>query len=224
MNLLRKQRDEDRSTLKRLIDTCLDLTTGRLYDRIVGTPFLLREVFLLSQASSRDIIPNFEQLIRSTLSNRCDALLRSYNPFLNDEDVETIVTLVLKVMSLTVRIGHIVRCMQELSSLLRAFQTWKIHAEFCDESDLEKEKYDTESLWRQHLSLAELLGSRRNYVKFRSSSKRIVFEFDPRLLVFEFAHDLLLRRSQVAMIDRFLTAKKEQQSLVMQMIMVCSDD
>jgi hypothetical protein len=218
---LRKQRDEDRSTLKRLIDTCLDMANGRLYDRLLGTPYLLREIFMLSQASSRDILPDFEQLVRSTLSNQYHTLLRFFNPFLNDADVETLVTLVLKAMSLTVRIGHVVRCLHELSNLIRAFQSWKIHAEFSDVSDSDKDKFDTESMWRQHLSLACLLGTRRNYVKFRSSAKRIVFEFDPRFLVFEFAHDLILRRSQIAMIDRFQAVKKDQQSLVMQMIMVC---
>ena len=42
---------------------------------------------------------------------------------------------------------------------------------------------------------------------------------DPRLLVFEFAHDLLLRGAQVALLHRFVAARRENRSLCHQLIM-----
>ena len=44
-------------------------------------------------------------------------------------------------------------------------------------------------------------------------------EFDPRLLVFEFTHDLMLRDAQVALLARFLEAHRKGGSLCHQLIM-----
>ena len=52
----------------------------------------------------------------------------------------------------------------------------------------------------QQKTLAGLLATKRSYVKLKEEDGNVIFEFDPRLLVFEFAQDLIIRRSQVSSI------------------------
>jgi hypothetical protein len=51
------------------------------------------------------------------------------------------------------------------------------------------------------------------------SDAAMIFEYDPRYLAFEFAEDIILRRPQIEMVDRFLVAKNDSRPLVTQMIM-----
>lgn len=43
--------------------------------------------------------------------------------------------------------------------------------------------------------------------------------FDPRFLVFEFTYSLMLRKSQVTLVNKFLYALKNNKSMCHQMIM-----
>ena len=46
-----------------------------------------------------------------------------------------------------------------------------------------------------------------------------LFSFDPRYLVFEFAHNILLRKAQVDLVNKFVDAMKNDSSMCHQMIM-----
>lgn len=53
----------------------------------------------------------------------------------------------------------------------------------------------------------------------RPAARGLPVDFDPRLLVFEFTHDLLLRDAQVMLLTRFLEAHRRGDSLCHQLIM-----
>jgi ABC-type branched-subunit amino acid transport system ATPase component len=65
-------------------------------------------------------------------------------------------------------------------------------------------------------NLAVTLANRRHYSRELSSG---VFEIDPRFLLFEFSHGLLLRYSQVHLIHTLLADMKAGKSVCHQMIM-----
>ena len=47
----------------------------------------------------------------------------------------------------------------------------------------------------------------------------VAFSFDPRYLVFEFSQEILIRKSQVQLIDQFINVVANGGSMVNQMIM-----
>lgn len=67
-------------------------------------------------------------------------------------------------------------------------------------------------------ALAEALTSERHYVRPRGEEEGGV-SFDPRFLVFEFAYNILLRKSQVELIEEFQRQVEAGRSLCHQMIM-----
>eukprot|EP00966_Prymnesium_polylepis_P168820 3903474-Prymnesium_polylepis.1 len=69
--------------------------------------------------------------------------------------------------------------------------------------------------------LARNLTAKRHYtvVPAASAPSAASADFDPRLLVFEFTHDLLLRDAQVELLNRFLDAQRRGLSLCHQLIM-----
>ena len=67
--------------------------------------------------------------------------------------------------------------------------------------------------------LAGSLSARRCYSSASAGPLLDYITFDPRLLLFEFAHDLLLREAQVTLVERFVAAQREGRSLCHQLIM-----
>lgn len=69
-------------------------------------------------------------------------------------------------------------------------------------------------------NLAIQLCSKRHYLRGnKAENGKVTVNFDPRFLVFEFAENLLLRESQITLIDQFITAFKQNRSICHQMIM-----
>jgi len=60
--------------------------------------------------------------------------------------------------------------------------------------------------------------SERHYMKMNPSNPNFI-EFDPRFLVFEFTYSLLLRKSQVILVHKFMNALRNNRSMCHQMIM-----
>ena len=58
----------------------------------------------------------------------------------------------------------------------------------------------------------------RHFMKMSSSNPNCI-EFDPRYLVFEFTYSLMLRKSQVILVNKFMDALRSNRSMCHQMIM-----
>ena len=62
---------------------------------------------------------------------------------------------------------------------------------------------------------AEDLTAQRHYMKMSAST----IEFDPRYLVFEYTYSLMLRKSQVILVNKFVESLENEKSMCHQMIM-----
>jgi hypothetical protein len=71
-----------------------------------------------------------------------------------------------------------------------------------------------QSLLAQSQVLANLLVMKRFFVSAETINGNTVLSLDPRFLVFEFTHNILLRRSQVALVNQFIKRVSEGTPMV----------
>jgi hypothetical protein len=76
----------------------------------------------------------------------------------------------------------------------------------CKEIDLQATKVATD------------ITTERHFMKMNSQNPNYI-EFDPRFLVFEFTYSLMLRKSQVILVNKFLDSLRNGHSMCHQMIM-----
>ena len=79
-------------------------------------------------------------------------------------------------------------------------------ARICQEIQLQSQKVATD------------ITSERHFMKVNAANPNFI-EFDPRFLVFEFTYSILLRKSQVILVNKFLDSLRNNQSMCHQMIM-----
>jgi hypothetical protein len=135
-----------------------------------------------------------EFLITMLLSSCAESDLRYLNPYLSDKDCEMLMNTVISLLVRVIRIGHIRRCVteaKELFSILRFIQ----NSASVDNSSKTK-------LQLRASAVAALLSAKRSYTEKHAQG----FSFDPRFMVFEFLHNLMLRGSQVQLVRDFCSA------------------
>jgi hypothetical protein len=137
-----------------------------------------------------------EFLITMLLSSCAESDLRYLNPYLSDKDCEMLMNTVISTLVRVIRIGHIRRCIteaKELFSILRWIQNTS--AGMVDSSVKTK-------LSLRASAVAALLSAKRSYTEKQAHG----ISFDPRFMVFEFLHNLMLRGSQVQLVRDFCSA------------------
>ena len=191
------------------------------------SPFLLtkgsQNVSALSFASARHAGAEptlwFEYLVTSLLSTGMDADMMLHNPFLTPQQILVIRDITVAIMFHTNRIGQINRCLIEafdLMKLLRSLQ--KVGSSGRGPADVTLKQ----ALILKATTLASNLATKRHYLReSRRNEKNIpVFAFDPRYAVFEFSDNLVLRDSQISLVDRYVQQTQvEGKSLCSQMLM-----
>ena len=70
----------------------------------------------------------------------------------------------------------------------------------------------------QSSKVATDIANERHFMKISPTNPNFI-EFDPRYLVFEFTYSLMLRKSQVILVNKFLDSLRNGQSMCHQMIM-----
>lgn len=75
-----------------------------------------------------------------------------------------------------------------------------------------------QEIYLQASKVATDITNERHFMKIDPSNPNFI-EFDPRFLVFEFTYSLMLRKSQVILVNKFLTSLRNGQSMCHQMIM-----
>ena len=152
-----------------------------------------------------------EFLASSTATAEIAGNLIRCNPFLSSSDISGITCCTMLLMMTTNRINHANLALQQSRGVLKLLKS------------LQRSSVDTTTAVRirkELLSLSEnlavTLANRRHYSKELSVG---VFEIDPRYLLFEFSHGLLLRLSQVHLIHTLLDDMKAGKSVCHQMIM-----
>jgi hypothetical protein len=185
---------------------CCDLASGRQISATDANTQRCRLQSRLAQRGGSEVTISFELLVMLLCAKRGEEQIRSLNLSLNEEDARTLFSLVAVIMVTINRIGHATRCAaltRDMLGVLRKMRQDGI-------GDLQQE------LSLKASTLAKLLKTSRQCTYERD--ERGVLS-DPRLLMFEFVHGIMLRPQQHALILKFTEAAAQQASLCHQMIM-----
>uniref|UniRef100_A0A6V2M4H7 ubiquitinyl hydrolase 1 n=1 Tax=Ditylum brightwellii TaxID=49249 RepID=A0A6V2M4H7_9STRA len=210
---LNKAMNFDRKSLGNLMKRALAIATSDEKDSASFDGDENRECnflkFRLGQYGDKEPTAWLELLVASILSSTAEHDIRSLNPYLSSDAYKTVTSLTAVSMLTSIRIGQSHRALTSLSKLILLLRK-------VDSSNAP----DVQTRLCQEISLqasmtASDLTSERHFMKM--SASEIVF--DPRYLVFEFTYSLMLRKSQVILVDKFMSALREGRSMCHQMIM-----
>ena len=204
--------------------------------------------FRLGQVSEREPAAWFELLVASILSTTADHDIRSLNPYMSGVAYKTVTSLTIVAMLTSIRISqthraltryvfdkgivtysillatkslfltvfcfvsrHKSHSLTKLMNLVRGVKQSNNDAgqrgRMCQEIKLQSQKVATD------------ITNERHFMKVNASNPNFI-EFDPRFLVFEFTYSILLRKSQVILVNKFLESLRDNnQSMCHQMIM-----
>jgi hypothetical protein len=151
-----------------------------------------RLAFLLRRCHGQESEAWIELLLQCTMSREGVEKLIRLNPFINRDQAESIISLCVLFMLVSNRVDHVERCLTMARSVMKSKK---------EDQALQSEK------------LAQLLRTKRHYMSTDRNT------FDPRLLAFEFIHSIVLRKSQVELINTFKQKIKSKQSTCHQMLM-----
>ena len=129
-----------------------------------------RLAFLLRRCHGQESEAWIELLLQCTTSIEGVKKLVRLNPFINSDQAESIISLCVLFMFVSNRVDHVERCLSTARSLLKSSSS----------STNSEEKNRLQSK-----KLAQLLRTKRHYISNNST-------FDPRLLAFEFIHNIIL--------------------------------
>jgi hypothetical protein len=157
----------------------------------------------------------FEHLVASLLSSKAEEEIQLLNPFLSIDKVQRTLEMCVVCLLHANRIGQVRRCLLLVDSLLSVLQ--KLHSGSLKASNVKQEESLVRVISTRAEVLAQNITAERHYMKRNGNEVR----FDPRLLVFEFAQNILLRKSQVEMIDMFIENVNDpkRSAMCQQMIM-----
>lgn len=134
-----------------------------------------------------------------------------FNPFLTSEDATGITCCVMLLMMTVNRINHINLALQQARGVLKLLKS--LQRKGLEDNNAKRIRKELISLSE---TLAVTLAMKRHYTNEITSG---VYEVDPRFLLFEFSHGLLLRLSQVQLIRQLLLDMRNNKSVCHQMIM-----
>ena len=172
--------------------------------------------FELARYSGSEVDISFEYLVASLLSTQSDRDMVRLNPFISAERIDLVWRLTVGIILHTNRIGQCNRTLDEakdmIGMLLRMLRDGAVN--------------DTavkQALILKSSTLAAQLAMKRYYIRSEGKpgeqGQPPLLSFDPRFLVFEFTENLMLRDSQVELVEKFTSSYKQGVSTVHQMIM-----
>ena len=167
--------------------------------------------FRLGQVGEREPAAWFELLVASILSTSAEHDIRSLNPYMSNIAYRTVTSLTVVAMLTSIRISQTHRALASLSKLILLLRrvgggnSPQEQSRICKEIKLQSAK------------VASDIANERHFMKVTSDGN--YFEFDPRYLVFEFTYSLMLRKSQVILVNKLMNALQNGRSMCHQMIM-----
>ena len=146
----------------------------------------------------------------SVLSSNGEETIKLINPLLSDEEVADILNATVGILALGCRIAHISRSMLKVYDLLDLLNSFDTNS-----------STGTQDVVLKSEDVCKELLSGRYFMKEEKecADGKNVYTFDPRYLVFEFAHNILLRKTQVELVNKFVDSMKNDKSMCHQMIM-----
>ena len=169
--------------------------------------------FELGRYSGAEVDISFEYLVASLLSSQSDTDLVKLNPFLSPERIDLVWRLTVGIILHTNRIGQVNRALDEAKEM--ASMLTRMMGE-----NARNDLATKQSLILKSSTLAAQLAMKRYYIRPDNPGQSPpVLSFDPRFLVFEFTENLMLRESQVELVEKFTSSYANRKSMVQQMIM-----
>ena len=208
-NYLNNLKQKDSEYIQTMILNCLDLVNG--IDKIKNIKNHAQLAYILRLYSGHETKIWFEYLITCFLNKNSDENLLLLNPFLDENAVLSLYDSIVSIMLHSIRLCQISTCLSLCTSLM--------------DTILNVDNYQNLKLWIQQLSLqqtalANALTLQRHYITAERTTNDILkLYYDPRFLVFEFTQGILIRKSQVQLIDKFMRTVSNGKSMVNQMIM-----
>ena len=210
---LRDLRGRDRSDVERTIREAKDLVNG--VGSLAGQEEPVRrrkKQFVLAQTARVESSIEYDYLVNSLLSTSSDADLEKLNPFLDKETIDKAYDKTICSILHACRIAQIHHALDLLNDLIRFLQRLR-------SVRLPKQRA-SKSLFIMQEKLAQALIMKRHHMNAHvQNGSSVSLYFDPRYLVFEFSQDILIRKAQVELIDRFVGRVAHGHSMVSQMIM-----
>ena len=205
----------DRKSLWNLMNRALAIATSDERSDTAGGGGANGEInflrFRLGQVGEREPAAWFELLVASILSTTAEHDIRSLNPYMSSVAYRTVTSLTVVAMLTSIRISQTHRALSSLEKLALLLREVKgsnngvEQARICKEIKLQASKVATD------------VANERHYMSLTADSNYI--EFDPRYLVFEFTYSLMLRKSQVILVNKLMNALRNNHSMCHQMIM-----
>ena len=169
--------------------------------------------FELGRFSGAEVDISFEYLVASLLSSQSDKDLVKLNPFLTPERIDLVWRLTVGIILHTNRIGQVNRALDEAKEM--AVMLSRMLA-----PDARNDLATKQALILKSSTLAAQLAMKRYYIRPENPGQSPpLLSFDPRFLVFEFTENLMLRESQVELVEKFTSSFANKTSMVQQMIM-----
>jgi len=236
LEALTAQRERDAAYVQQALPLLLHLTNFIVTDGAFDTEAdaRTREVFALRQVAELEGKASLDFLFCLLISSRSVDDLNVVNPFLSAAESEQIFNLIVSTIMHASRIGAINRAIDDTQALASLLQPPSAAASDLAAaaasnagpgavpSVLREGSSDSNQKWRleaaselnlKALTLGEGLLTRRQYVDESSAS------YDPRFLLFEFTHNIILRKAQVEMVNKLIDSLRLGKPIVEQMLM-----
>ncbi len=201
-------RESDMETMRTATQQLLDLVNNTTMGLQENAAVRSRLAFVMAKLSGRETPLDIEFVVGNLLSSRSDADLLNLSPFLGSE-IGRLHDLTISLTLASVRVGHINRCLDAARELYSELE--KMARLDFSRPDAEAVLFNSLSL--KSTTLAGLLATKRAYLDASSGA------FDPRFLICEFAYNLVLRKSQIELMHKFMRTLNEGKSMCNQMIM-----
>lgn len=149
-------------------------------------------------------------MAQATATNDLQGDLKKCNPFLKADSVNGILCSTVLLMMSYCRISQCNLALQQCRSVTKAINSLKNA----------KDEQSKDRAYKELSALTELVAGTIVMPRYYSKAlNRGLYEIDPRFLLFEFCHGLLLRPSQVILVRKLLQDLREGRSVCNQMIM-----
>ncbi|KAJ1425171.1 hypothetical protein B484DRAFT_93375, partial [Ochromonadaceae sp. CCMP2298] len=166
---------------------------------------------MIRQEAQSEMALDLEFLAASCATDSIAGNLQRCNPFLSQADGAGITCCVMLLMMTVNRVNHANLALQQARGVLKLLKG--LQKSGIDPTTAQRTRKELLSLSE---TLAVTLANRRHY----SAQLGVgTFEVDPRFLLFEFSHGLVLRQSQVTLVRRLLADMAAGTSVCHQMIM-----
>jgi len=145
------------------------------------------------QAGGMEAILGFDFLVLCTATKDWSGNLRLYNPFLTEQESEDILSGVLLTMMSANRVSQTNLALGQVKGVLRLLNELnKVASTMSQAASKKRADVICKELSSSVLNLATTLAARREFSK-KDPNDSSAFVIDPRFMLFEFSHNILLR-------------------------------